>query len=34
VTPPTVGSVPEPASLTLFAIGLGVVAFRVSRRRR
>jgi PEP-CTERM motif len=34
VTPPTVSSVPEPASLTLMAIGLGAVAFRVSRRRR
>jgi PEP-CTERM motif len=31
VTPPTM--VPEPASLTLMAIGLGVVAFRISRRR-
>lgn len=33
VTPPTVASVPEPASLTLMAIGLGVVAFRITRRR-
>jgi hypothetical protein len=35
VTPPTVlAPVPEPASLTLMAIGLSVVAFRISRRRR
>ena len=33
VTPPTVASVPEPASLTLMAIGLGFVAVRISRRR-
>jgi PEP-CTERM motif len=32
VTPPSV--VPEPASLTLMAIGLGVVAFGMSHRRR
>ena len=34
VTPPTVASVPEPASAMLLTIGLGVVAFRISRRRR
>ena len=34
VTPLAIGAVPEPASLTLMAIGLGVVAFRISRRRR
>ncbi len=34
VTPPTTQSVPEPASLTLMAIGLGVVAFRMGLRRR
>jgi PEP-CTERM motif len=34
VTPQAIGSVPEPASLTLLAIGLGVVAFRMSRRPR
>jgi len=34
VTPPTAGTVPEPASLTLMAVGLGVVAFRIIRRRR
>ncbi len=33
VTPPTVSSVPEPASLTLMLIGLGAGAFRISRRR-
>ena len=32
VTPST--AVPEPTSLTLMAIGLGVAAFRLSRRRR
>ena len=34
VTPPTVGSVPEPASATLLSIGVAVVAYRISRRRR
>jgi hypothetical protein len=34
VTPPTVASVPEPSGLTLMAIGLGVVAHCVRRRRR
>jgi hypothetical protein len=33
VTPPTVAPVPEPAGLTLMAIGLGFVAFRVGRGR-
>ncbi len=33
VTSPLVSSVPEPASVMLMAIGLGVVAFRISRRR-
>jgi len=34
VTPPTVVSAPEPASLTLVAMGLGCVAFGSRRRRR
>jgi hypothetical protein len=34
VTPPTVASVPEPASLTLVAMGLGCVACGTRRRRR
>ncbi len=34
VTPPTVPSVPEPASLTLVAIGLGVVAFGIRSKSK
>jgi hypothetical protein len=34
VTPPTVIGAPEPASLTLAAMGLGFVAVGTCRRRR